>query len=144
MKKILSLIFALTLLMGMASATYTVISAASSLDSENDYVRAPATWDTLLGNGSINYYDWPDGYDLIVGFNFTSTYNSTLDHFDIMAGDNPPAFRASIGNYTFNAPHAGVYWLGPLESARFKNETGYLQISSAYMVGKVAILKVKS
>jgi hypothetical protein len=144
MKKILSILFALAMLMGMASATYTAISAASSLDSENDYARAPSSWSTLLGNGSVNYYAWPDGYDsLILGFNFTSSYNTTLDYFDIIAGDNPPAFRASIGNYSFDAPVAGVYWFGPLESARFKNETGYLQISSAYMAGKLAILKVK-
>lgn len=143
MKKILHSLLALALLVGMASATYTAISA-SSLDSDNDYARGVGTWTTLATNGSINYYAWPDGYDkLIVGFNFTSTYNSTRDYFDIMAGDNPPAFRSSIGNYSYDAPTAGVIWFGPLESARFKNETGYLQISSGYMVGKLAILKVK-
>lgn len=144
MRKILYSLFAFLLMAGLASATYTAISAASSLDSDNDYVRAPASWTTLATNGSYNYYAWPDGYDtLILGFNFTSSYNTTLDYFDIVAGDNPPAFRASIGNYSFDAPSAGVYWFGPLESARFKNSTGYLQVSSGYMVGKLAILKVK-
>jgi hypothetical protein len=143
MRKILSFLFAMLLTFDMASATYTAISAAS-LDGENDYARAVGTWTTLAANGSYNYYQWPDGYDtLILGFNFTSSYNTTLDYFDIMAGDNPPAFRASIGNYSFDAPSAGVYWFGPLESARFKNSTGYLQVSSGYMVGKLAILKVK-
>ena len=146
MKKILYSLLALALLIGLASSvTYTAVSAVTSLDSENDFARAPGSWNTLLGNGSINYYDWPDGYDLFVGFNFTSSYNTTLDYFDIMAGDNPPAFRSSIGNYSFDAPTpAGVYMFGPLESARFKNSTGYLQISSGYMVGKVSVLKVKS
>jgi hypothetical protein len=142
---IFGMIVALLLLVGANAVTYTAITAVSSLDSENDFARAPGSWNTLLSNGSINYYDWPDGYDvLIVGFNFTSSYNTTLDYFDIIAGDNPPAFRASIGNYSFDAPTpAGVYWFGPLESARFKNSTGYLQISSGYMVGKLAIMKVK-
>ncbi len=146
MKKILYSLLALAMIVGIASSvTYTAISAVTSLDGENDFARAPGSWSTLLSNGSINYYDWPDGYDLVIGFNFTSSYNTTLDYFDIMAGDNPPAFRASIGNYSFDAPTpAGVYMLGPLESARFKNSTGYLQISSGYMVGKVSVLKVKS
>jgi hypothetical protein len=143
MKKFFLILFmSMLLLMGMAGATYTAISAVSSLDSQNDYARAPSAWSSLLGNGSVNYYDWPEGYDLIVGFNFTSSYNTTLDYFDIMAGDGAQAFRASIGNYSFDAPTAGVYWFGPLESARFMNSTGYLQISSGYMVGKLAVLKV--
>lgn len=144
MKKILSILFAVLLISGMASATYTAISAVSSLDNENDYARAPGSWTTLVGNGSVNFYEWPDGYDLILGLNFTSSYNTTLDYFDIIAGDNPPAFRASIGNLSYDSPSAGVIWFGPLESARFKNSTGYLQISSGYMVGKLAIMKVKS
>lgn len=142
--KILYSFLALALLIGMASASYTAISAVSSLDSDNDVARGPGSWTTLAANGSINYYDWPDGYDtIILGLNYTSSYNSTLDYFDIMAGDNPPAFRASIGNLSYDSPTAGIIWFGPLESARFKNETGYLQISSGYMVGKLAILKVK-
>lgn len=141
--KILSILFAMLLTLGMASASYTAISAVASLDGDNDNSRGPASWTTLATNGSINYYAWPDGYDLVIGLNYTSTYNSTLDYFDIMAGDNPPAFRASIGNLSYDSPTAGIIWFGPLESARFKNETGYLQISSGYMVGKVSVLKVK-
>lgn len=143
MKKTFSILFALLLCMSFASATYTAITAVSSLDNENDYARAAGTWATLLGNGSVNYYAWPDGYDVIVGFNFTSSYNTTLDHFEIMKGTGAHNFRGSIGNYTYNAPSAGVVWIGPLESARFKNATGYLQISSGYMVGKLALIKVK-
>lgn len=137
-------ILVLAMLMGGVTATYTEISAVSSLDEYNDYVRAPNAWTTLATNGSINYYAWPAGYDtIILGFNFTSSYNTTLDYFDILAGDNPPAFRAGLGNYSFDAPSAGIYWFGPLESARFMNESGYLEVSSGYMVGKLAIIKVK-
>jgi hypothetical protein len=139
--KLLALLLAVVLVSSLGGAvTYTAITSITSLDNENDYARAPASWATLLGNGSVNYYAWPAGYDLMVGFNFTSTYNSTLDHFDIMKGSG---FRSSIGNYSFNSPAAGVYWFGPLESARFKNGTSYLQISSGYMVGKVSVFKVK-
>ncbi len=143
MKKILSVVLALLLLLGVASATYTAITAVSSLDNENDYATAPSAWTTLAGNGSINYYDWPDGYDLVIGLNCTSFDNTTLDYFSIMAGDNPPAFRAGIGNLTYTALSNQTYWFGPLESARFMNSTGYLQLSSAYISGGVAVLKVK-
>lgn len=142
-KKFLPILFlALMLLLGMASATYTAISAVSSLDTQNDYASAPAAWTTLAANGSINYYDWPEGYDLIIGLNCTSFSSTSVDYFSIMAGDGAHAFRSSIGNLTLTDRVAGVTWIGPLESARFMNTTGYLEISSGYITGKVAVLKV--
>ena len=134
----------LMLLTGAASAAYTAISKVVSLDNENDYASAPASWDTLLGNGSVNYYAWPEGYDLIIGLNCTSFSNTSVDYFSIMAGDGAHAFRSSIGNLTLTDRVAGVTWIGPLESARFMNTTGYLEISSGYITGKVAVLKVAS
>jgi len=143
MKRIFAILIALTLLVGAASAAYTAISAVSSLDAENDYARAPGTWTNLAANGSINYYDWPDGYELILGLNYTSTTNAAADYFSIMAGDGAHAFRSSIGNLTYSSLSPGVYWFGPLESARFMNATGYLELSSGYITGKVAVIKVK-
>ncbi len=134
----------LMLLAGAASATYTVISNVVSLDNENDYASAPASWDTLLGNGSVNFYDWPDGYDLFLMANVTGV--NTTNYLSIIAGDNPPAFRSDIGNLTISTWTDGgneVRFIGPLESARFMNSTGYLQVSSLNLTGKVAILKVK-
>lgn len=144
MKKIFAFLLMLMLLTGAASATYTAISKVVSLDNENDYASAPASWDTLLGNGSVNYYAWPEGYDLIIGLNCTSFSNTSVDYFSIMAGDGAHAFRSSIGNLTLTDRVAGVTWIGPLESARFMNTTGYLEISSGYITGKVAVLKVAS
>lgn len=66
MRKILATLLMLMLLTGAASATYTAISKVVSLDNENDYASVPASWDTLLGNGSVNFYAWPGGYDLIL------------------------------------------------------------------------------
>lgn len=144
MKKIFAFLLMLMLLTGAASAAYTAISNVVSLDNENDYASAPASWDTLLGNGSVNYYAWPEGYDLIIGLNCTSFSNTSVDYFSIMAGDGAHAFRSSIGNLTLTDRVAGVTWIGPLESARFMNTTGYLEISSGYITGKVAVLKVAS
>lgn len=144
MRKIFAFLLMLMLLAGSASATYTMISKVVSLDNENDYASAPASWDTLLGNGSVNFYEWPDGYDLFLMANVTGV--KTQNYLSIIAGDNPPAFRSDIGNLTISAWTDGrneVRFIGPLESARFMNSTGYLQVSSLNLTGKVAILKVK-
>ncbi len=143
-KKIISILLGLMLLFGVALATDTAITAVSSLDNENDYAVAPGAWTTLAGNGSTNYYDWPDGYDLIIGANVTGVLST--NYLSIIAGANPPAFRSGIGNLTISSWTDGgseVRWIGPLESARFMNATGYLKVSSKNLTGKLAVLKVK-
>jgi hypothetical protein len=145
MKKIFAFLLMLMLLTGAASATYTAISKVVSLDNENDYASAPASWDTLLGNGSVNFYAWPGGYDLILMVNVTGV--KATNYLNVMAGDNPPAFRSDIGNLTISTWTDGgneVRFIGPLESARFMNSTGYLQVSSKNLTGKLAVLKVAS
>ncbi len=133
-------------LVGMASAGYTTISAAVALDSINDAEEFPTAWTTLAGNGSINQYAWPGGYDLFLLVNVTGVQSSgTVNYLSVMAGDNPPAFRSGIGNLTVSGwtdAQNEVRIIGPLESARFINNTGYLQVSSYNLTGKVAILKV--
>lgn len=144
MKKIFAFLLMLMLLTGAASAAYTAISKVVSLDNENDYASAPS-WDTLLGNGSVNYYAWPGGYDLILMVNVTGV--KATNYLNVMAGDNPPAFRSDIGNLTISNWTDGgneVRFIGPLESARFMNSTGYLQVSSKNLTGKLAVLKVVS
>jgi hypothetical protein len=143
MKNILFALVAVLLLISAASATYTAISAISSLDGLNDYAAAPTSWTTLAGNESINYIEWPAGYDLIIGVNCTA--NLTTNYLSIMSGDNPPAFRESIGNLTltgWSSASSAVKWIGPLESARFMNATGYLQVSSYNIGGTIMALKV--
>lgn len=143
MKQFFILFIALLAMIGMAGATYTAIASVTDLGGLNSDEMAPASWTTLAANGSINYLLWPAGYDLILCLNASAITNSTLDYFSIMAGDNPPAFRSGIGNLTYSSLGAEDYWFGPLESARFINETGYLQLSSGYITGTVAIIKVK-
>lgn len=144
MKKFI-LFFALLAMMGMASATYSAITAVSTLDNLNDYASAPTAWTALAGNDSINYYAWPAGYDLILMVNVTVV--KATNYLNVMAGDNPPAFRSGMGNLTISNWTDGgneVRFIGPLESARFMNSTGYLQVSSKNLTGKLAVLKVVS
>jgi len=143
MKKFI-LFFALLAMMGMASATYSAITAVSTLDNLNDYASAPTAWTALAGNDSINYYAWPAGYDLILMVNVTGV--KATNYLNVMAGDNPPAFRSGMGNLTISNWTDGieeVRFIGPLESARFMNNTGYLEISSLNLTGKLAVLKVR-
>lgn len=133
------------LLMGTASATYTAISAAVDLANANDVEEFPTAWTTLAGNGSINYYAWPAGYDLFLLVNCTALGQSS-EYLSVMAGDNPPAFRESIGNLTVSDWQDGSYEvraIGPLESARFMNNTGYLQVGSYNLTGKLCVIKAK-
>jgi hypothetical protein len=141
MRKFLILFIALFLI-GQASATYTAISAAVNLGNANDVEAFPTAWTTLAGNGSINYYAWPAQSDLYLLVNVTGIL--TTNYLSVMAGDNPPAFRASLGNLTTSGWTDAAYEtriIGPLESARFKNSTGYLEISSYNLTGKVAVIK---
>jgi hypothetical protein len=64
-----------------------------------------------------------------------------------MAGDNPPAFRSDIGNMTLTMDDIGYtnnIIIGPLESARFINDTGYCNIGSYMIDGKMTVLKLRS
>jgi len=138
MKKILSILFVLLMLGMMADAvTYTTITGTTTAGT---YTAAPASWVTLQGNGSIDNLLWPDGYDVLIGVNVTGS--KTTNFISIIAGDNPPAFRSAIGNLTYTTPGLGVKWFGPLESARFKNTTGYLRVGSKNLTGTVSFIKV--
>ncbi len=144
MKRILFSLLMGMMLIGMAGATYSAISAAVDLANTNDYEEFPGAWTSLAGNGSINYYAWPAGYDLYLLANVTGIL--TTNYLSVMNGDNPPAFRAGIGNLTISGWTDGaneVRVIGPLESARFMNDTGYLEVSSYNLTGKVMVLKTK-
>lgn len=50
----------------------------------------------------------------------------------IVAGDNPPADAAGIGNLAVTVPAtSGVMWVGPLTSARFVQDNGDIHIDLA-------------
>lgn len=56
---------------------------------------------------------------------------TTNDKISITAGDNPPAFRAGIGAlvWTSAAGGAAEVVLGPLETARFIDTDGYINMT---------------
>ncbi len=146
MKRFFSIFFAVMLLMGLAGATYTTMTPVSLTD-PNDWSRMTAAWTTILGNGSTCNFAVDGAYDYFLLVNVTSwdVTDPTVDVLNIMAGDNPPAFRSGIGNLTLTMDDmlgAGTVIVGPLESARFMNNTGYINIGSYMVTGKMTVLKV--
>jgi len=49
----------------------------------------------------------------------------------IVAGDNPPADAAGQGALTKSMAQNEVWWVGPLTSARFLQNDGYVQVTFA-------------
>jgi hypothetical protein len=147
MKKFLPiLLLAMMLLLGAASATYTTMTPVS-MDSQNDWGRMTAAWTTILGNGSTCNFavDGVSDYLLLVNITSWDVTDPTVAVLNVMAGENPPAFRSGIGNLTLTMDDmlgAGTVIVGPLESARFMNETGYINIGSYMVTGKMTVLEV--
>ena len=115
----------------------------------------PTTASTVLttgtamkdGNPDVSYLRWPGDwkYDLILIANVTSVsdIDNTSPHITIKHGDNPPAFRSGIGDLNITTDANGTYFVGPLESARFKNTTGYLKVYGTNLTGTVSAMEVK-
>ena len=148
MKKIFATLLMLVLLVGAASATYTTMTPVS-LDGQNDWGRMTAAWTNISGNGSTCNFavDGVSKYLLLVNITSWNSTDPTVDVLNIMAGDNPPAFRSGIGNMTLTMDDmlgAGTVIVGPLESARFMNSTGYINIGSYMVTGKMTVVKVAS
>ena len=128
---------------GLSDATYTRISNGITLLHDNDVENFPASWTTLAGNGSINFVSNDDGYDTYIMVNITGKL--ATNYLSVINGDEV-AWRAGIGNITFsnwNVSANAVQLIGPFETARFNNATGFVQISSKNLTGKVAFLKRK-
>ena len=146
MRKILLSLLAAMLLLGLAGATYTTITPVSLTD-PNDWSRMSAAWTNIAGNGSTCNFEVDGAYDYFLLVNVTSwdVTDPTVDVLNVMAGDNPPAFRSGIGNLTLTMDDmlgAGTVIVGPLESARFLNSTGHINVGSYMVTGKMTVLKV--
>jgi hypothetical protein len=140
MKNIFAMILMLALLVGVAIATDTAITAVTSLDGENDYATGLTSQAAPTGSNTA-YLAWDGNYEYFVAINTTAC--GTAPTLNILAGHNPPAFRASLGNKAYSLTNCSPMIVGPLESARFFNETGYLKLSTTNVTtGVISVLKV--
>jgi hypothetical protein len=141
MRKIISITLLAMLLMGTAMATDTAITAVTTLTGENSYATMP-TWQAAPTSSNTVYIAYDSLYRYFVSIN--TTVSGTSPTLNILAGDNPPAFRSGIGNLAISLTNLTLKTIGPLESARFVNTTGYLKFSTTNITtGKIWILKVK-
>jgi hypothetical protein len=141
MKKFILFALIVSLMVGPALATYTPVSAVKTLDALNDYTFAPAAWTSIATSTNYNNILYDGSYDYIVGVNVTVV--GTSPTFNVIAGTNPPAFRAGIGDLEYSLTNNSVQWFGPLESARFLNGTGYYNFGTTNVTtGKIMVLKV--
>lgn len=142
MKKILSItIFAMLLIAGMAGATDTAITAVTTLTGENSYASMP-TWQAAPTSTNTVYIAYDSAYRYFISMN--TTVSGTSPKLNILAGNNPPAFRSGIGNLAISLTNLTLKTVGPLESARFVNTTGFMKFSTTNVTtGKIWVLKVK-
>jgi len=142
MKKFFLILFmSMLLIMGMAGATDSAITGLATLTGQNTY-GTEAYWSAAPTSSNTAYIAYDGAYDYMVAINATSV--GTSPKLNILAGTNPPAFRAGIGNLAIPLTANRTIWVGPLESARFLNATGYLKFSTTNVTtAKMLILKVK-
>jgi hypothetical protein len=112
---------------GMALAADTVMTEASILPDSSAVLDAGAALQD--GIPDINYAAWPQYGNIYLMVNITDAGDVLNDtpNFTIVKGDNPPSFRSGLGDLNISITGNGVYVVGPLESARFLNQTGYLR-----------------
>jgi hypothetical protein len=141
----LALIVLMTLA-GLVMAADTAITVKQPTPSAASTVLTTGTA-MKNGNPDVNYLLWPGDRrcDLILIANVTSVsdIDNTSPHITIKHGDNPPAFRSGIGDLDITTEAVGNYFIGPLESARFKNTTGYLEVYGTNLTGTISAVEVK-
>lgn len=105
----------------------TTNPTGTTADPTNDHVL------TLSGKECLE--------EIFIRFNNT---NGTERVATIVAGDNPPASAAGLGNLDVTVPATtGSVLVGPLESARFLQDDGTLQIDlAASFAGTVAAIRI--
>jgi hypothetical protein len=120
-------IFALVaaLVAPLAVGVRTEINATSLVMNGEPVAVATATALDSTNNHTIA---WEEGLVLRVVESGGVEGNTQIT---VKAGDNPPAFRASLGDLVVNITNATSETLiGPFESARFINQTGYLLVNT--------------
>ncbi len=79
------------------------------------------------------------GGEGMVLFEFTSNHASAVNTtFAILAGDNPPAQRAGLGNLDTVCAQNVTKLVGPLETARFIQDDGKINVTVTPASGTIA------
>ncbi len=96
--------------------TELTISTSTAKPTLTKWTGADGMWLDIDGDCS----------NLLIGFEYTSSGSSGVTLLTVTAGDNPPAFRAGLGDLTITSAGSSATLLSKfltLESARFVQAT---------------------
>lgn len=100
---------------------------------------ATPTPDTLdTGTSAVTLYADLDGDMETTILAIKNTDDDTAMTVEILAGDNPPAQRASLGNLSQSVAFGVTRYFGPFESARFAQDDGSLGVKITPASGTIA------
>ena len=100
---------------------------------------ATPTPDTLdTGTSAVTIYADLDGDMDTTILAIKNTDNDTAMTVEILAGDNPPAQRAALGNLSESVAFGVTKYFGPFESARFAQDDGSLGVKITPASGTIA------
>lgn len=118
----------------MANATAITVTALPG----NTVVAQPTGNALDTGTAAVTLYTSAVNESDRLIFECTNTAAAAAT-FSVVAGDNPPAFRAGLGALTSsNVAQNGVVILGPLESARFMQNDGTVGVTTTPSTGTIA------
>lgn len=100
---------------------------------------ATPTPDTLdTGTSAVTIYADLDGDMETTLLYIKNTDNDTAMTVEILAGDNPPAVRAALGNLSESVAFGVGKYFGPFESARFAQDDGSLGVKVTPASGTIS------
>lgn len=100
---------------------------------------ATPTPDTLdTGTSAVTLYADLDGDMETTILAIKNTDDDTAMTVEILAGDNPPAQRAALGNLSQSVAFGVTRYFGPFESARFAQDDGSLGVKITPASGTIA------
>lgn len=100
---------------------------------------ATPTPDVLdTGTAAVTLYADLDGDMDTTILAIKNTDDDTAMTVEILAGDNPPAQRAALGNLSESVAFGVTKYFGPFESARFAQDDGSLGVKITPASGTIA------
>lgn len=119
----------------MANAAAITVTALTA----NTAGVAPPTADVLdTGTAAVTLPADVGGSGMVL-FEFVSNHASAVNTtFSILAGDNPPAQRAGLGNLDTVVAQNATKLVGPLETARFIQDDGKINVKVTPASGTIA------
>lgn len=118
----------------MANAAAITVNDLSA--NSNIVLPTPDTLDT--GTSAVTLYAAVGGRADDVIFLIKNTDDDTAMTVAILAGDNPPAQRAGVGNLSQSVAFGATRIFGPFEGSRFLQDDGSIGITVTPASGTIA------